>query len=171
MDAETATVGGRKIRKMKLKEFQKNTIFAERKADMTDEQKLINDLNQVIQHIKDKYGTELTDSPINQYVQATEDTILRIERRVEIDKNGWIPCSDRMPDEHDSIFAKFKNTEQWNNSMFEKCSNDVNVTVEFEDGTKMTKTTHTIDGVWKVDKFIKQKIIAWQPLPEPWEGK
>ena len=26
-------------------------------------------------------------------------------------ENGWIPVSERLPEEHDSIFAKFKGTD------------------------------------------------------------
>lgn len=28
-------------------------------------------------------------------------------------ENGWIPVSERLPEEHDSIFAKFKGTDNW----------------------------------------------------------
>lgn len=56
--------------------------------------------------------------------------------------NDWIPCSERMPEERDSIFKKFKGTDKWRNAMFEKMSDNVNVTV------------------------VKCTVIAWQPLPE-----
>lgn len=80
----------------------------------------------------------------------------------------WILCSERMPEERDSIFAKFKGTDKWNNAMFEKMSDNVNATVEFEDGKRTTKTLCTVDGKWnKGDRGIKFKVIAWQPLPEP----
>lgn len=83
--------------------------------------------------------------------------------------DGWIPCSERLPGEHDSMFATLKGTSKWNDAMFEKASDDVNVTVEFEDGTKKTKTMHTVDGEWKNDSFINMEIIAWRPLPEPYK--
>lgn len=35
-------------------------------------------------------------------------------------ENGWIPVSERLPEEHDSIFAKFKGTNNWKRGMFEK---------------------------------------------------
>lgn len=80
---------------------------------------------------------------------------------------GWIPCSERLPEEHDSIFAKLKGTDKWNNAMFEKTSEEVNATIEFEDGKRKVKTLHTIDGRWSEgNRGIKFKVIAWQPLPE-----
>lgn len=33
---------------------------------------------------------------------------------------NWIPVSERLPEEHDSIFAKFKGTDNWKRGMFEK---------------------------------------------------
>jgi len=87
-------------------------------------------------------------------------------------KGVWIPCSERLPKEHDSMFSKLKGTDKWNNAMFEKISDEVNVTVEFEDGQRTTKTLHTIDGKWSGgDRGVQFKVIAWQPLPESYNEK
>lgn len=83
----------------------------------------------------------------------------------------WIPCSEYLPEEHDSMFAKFIGTDKWDNAMFEKISEDVNVTVEYENGKRRTITLHTIDGKWKTDSIAKFKVIAWQPLPDPYQPK
>ena len=81
----------------------------------------------------------------------------------------WIPVSERLPEEHDTMFAKFKGTDKWSDSMFAKKSDKVNVTVEFDDGSRMTQTLYTIDGEWKRETNIKHKVIAWRPLPEPYK--
>lgn len=91
----------------------------------------------------------------------------------EMENGGWIPVEERMPEEHNSMFAKFKSTQNWSNAMFEKMSDEVNVTIELEDGTRKTTTSYTLDGKWKVEKeqqVVKKKVIAWQPLPEPYKG-
>ena len=93
-----------------------------------------------------------------------------MERSAE-DCGGWIYCGDgkNMPEEHDSIFAKLKGTDKWSNAMFEKTSNEVNATIEFEDGKRAVKTLHTIDGRWSEGhRGVKFKVVAWQPLPEPY---
>ncbi|MEY8518604.1 hypothetical protein AALC25_17235 [Lachnospiraceae bacterium 29-84] len=87
-----------------------------------------------------------------------------------MDCGGWIYCGDgkNMPKEHDSIFAELKGTDRWSNAMFEKTSDEVNATIEFEDGKRAVKTLHTIDGRWNGgDRGLKFKVIAWKPLPEP----
>ena len=85
-----------------------------------------------------------------------------------VGSNGWIMCDVKMPEERDSIFAQFKGTDKWKNSMFERMSEFVNATVEFEDGTRMVKSLHTVDGKWHMGSgFLKYKVIAWKPLPSP----
>lgn len=85
--------------------------------------------------------------------------------------DGWIPVSERLPEEHDSIFVKFKDTDKWDDAMFEKISDSVNVTVEFECGARETKVSCTVDGKWRCEKeTVKKTVIAWQPLPEAYKG-
>ena len=80
----------------------------------------------------------------------------------------WIPVSERLPEERDSIFAKLYGTEKWRNAMFRKTSNTVIVTVEFKDGTRQTAPCHTIDGEWNQSIKGMGKVLAWMPLPEPY---
>ncbi len=90
------------------------------------------------------------------------------------DNDGWIPVEDGLPEEHDSIFAKFKGTDMWSNAMFEKSSDKVNVTFEFEDGTRKSGTSYTIDGKWECEKgncAVKRKVIAWSSLLESYKPK
>lgn len=97
-----------------------------------------------------------------------------VEKHMDkVDDDGWIPVSERLPNEHDSIFAKIKGTDKWCEAMFEKTSDEVNVTIEYEDGNRKTTTSYTLDGVWKIEKeqrVVKRKVIAWQSLPEPYKG-
>lgn len=86
--------------------------------------------------------------------------------------DGWIPVEERLPEERDSMFATLKRTDKWSKGMFEKISDDVNVTVEYEDGTRKTISAHTLDGQWKLpSRILKQKVIAWCPCPEPYKPK
>lgn len=90
-----------------------------------------------------------------------------------LNDNNWIPCNQAMPEEHNSVFSKLKDTDKWRTCMWEKRSDNVIVTIQFEDGTKETMTSHTKDGKWhcmKEYRPIKMEVIAWKPFPKPYKG-
>ena len=85
-------------------------------------------------------------------------------------ENGWIPVSQGLPEEHDSIFAKFKGTDNWKRGMFEKTSKYVIATVAFDDGTVLAEQAHTTDGIWRTDKkVLGGTVVAWMEYPEPYK--
>ena len=87
-------------------------------------------------------------------------------------EEDWIPVGKDMLVEYDSVFTRFHGTDKWRDGMWLKSSAKVLVTVEFEDGTRLTETARTIDGNWKTDNhIIKRKVIAWQKMPKEYKGK
>ena len=116
----------------------------------------------------------LTDMEIimcdGDYKEALKMLIDKIDSAPTIEPPRWIPVSERLPEEHDSIFNRFYGTERFTKAMWRKQSDKVIVTELFEDGTMRTSTACTHDGEWYADiKFVKCEIIAWMPLPEPYE--
>lgn len=106
-------------------------------------------------HIKDRlsdyhdFMKKLADD--HQMVLASDvlEMIEQLQDDLEQDEkeNGWIPVSERLPEEYDSIFAKFKGTDNWKRGMFEKTSKYVIATVVFDDGT----------------------VVAWMDYPKPYK--
>lgn len=85
-------------------------------------------------------------------------------------ENGWIPVSERLPKERDSMFAKFKGTSKWKKGMFEKVSRNVIVTVKYDNGECRTNVAHTVDGRWKLEiRILNAEVIAWKEMPEPYK--
>ncbi|MDO4803342.1 MAG: DUF551 domain-containing protein [Lachnospiraceae bacterium] len=81
---------------------------------------------------------------------------------------NWIPVTERLPEEHDSIFAKYYGSKRWNRSMFRKRSNKVIVATKFPDGTINVEVGSTRDGEWKFEAhIIPREVIAWMPMPVP----
>ena len=84
--------------------------------------------------------------------------------------NDWIPVRERLPEERDSMFAKFKGTSKWKKGMFEKVSRNVIVTVKYDNGECRTNVAHTVDGRWKLEmRILNAKVIAWKEMPEPYK--
>jgi len=107
----------------------------------------------------------------------TYDLVIHCESREEQKKaiehlksTSWIPVSERLPEEHDSIFAKFKGTDNWKRGMFEKTSKYVIATVVFDDGIVLVEQAHTTDGIWRTDKkVLGGTVVAWMDYPEPYK--
>lgn len=86
------------------------------------------------------------------------------------DSFEWIPVSEKLPEEHDSIFAKLYGTDKWDSRLHRTVSNRVLVTVKRDDGTRFVKESYTRDGEWKDEKkCINYKVVAWSPLPSPYK--
>ena len=102
------------------------------------------------------------------YVELIDELQEAIEQDEK--ENGWIPASERLPEEHDSIFAKFKGTDNWKRGMFEKTSKYVIATVVFDDGTVLVEQAHTTDGIWRTDKkVLGGTVVAWMDYPKPYK--
>lgn len=92
----------------------------------------------------------------------------------KVDSFEWIPISEKLPDEHESIFAKSYGTDKWNDGFWKTQSKEVLVTVEFEYGIRSVTSSYTTDGKWEVEKRFKLrkcKVVAWMPLPKPYKEK
>lgn len=88
--------------------------------------------------------------------------------------DSWIPVTKKMPEEKDTMFAKFWGTDKWNEYMFRKRSDLVEVTVELEDGTRYTDASRTRDGKWDIEMnhgAVKKKVVAWKSMSAPWKGE
>ena len=129
-------------------------------------------------HIKDRlsdyhdFMKKLADD--HQMVLASDvlEMIEQLQDDLEQDEkeNGWIPVSERLPEEYDSIFAKFKGTDNWKRGMFEKTSKYVIATVVFDDGTVVVEQAHTTDAIWRTDKkVLRGTVVAWMDYPKPYK--
>ena len=121
-----------------------------------------------ISRIKNRISEAATEacgySPLTKVV--SEEEINRILEQ----ESGWIPVSERLPEEHDSMFIKFKGTKKWSTAMFERKSDEVIVTVVNDAGRTVTTSAHTTDGKWRCDlvRIHGYRIVAWMPLPGPY---
>lgn len=81
----------------------------------------------------------------------------------------WIPCEERMPEEHEWIGTKKFGT---------TISDEVYVTFENEKGERFCQHMRFQNGKlssydeFHMDTWFKgSKPIAWMPLPKPFEGE
>ena len=129
-------------------------------------------------HIKDRLSSyhDWMQDIVNRYKLVTARDFLEMIEQLQDDleqdekENGWIPVSERLPEEYDSIFAKFKGTSNWKRGMFEKTSEYVIATVAFDDGTVLVEQAHTTDGIWRTDnEVLGGTVVAWMDYPKPYK--
>ena len=95
----------------------------------------------------------------------TYGAINDVQREPTVVVPQWIPVTERLPEEKDAgrVLKKLGTS---------KRSEYVIATVDVK-GERMTVTACTYDGKWDWNMkyaFPDYKIIAWMPLPEPFNG-
>ena len=129
----------------------------------------MSDINRVTAYLKvtaEFYDPDATPETLRSCVELDlEDTGYTVE--VSTFKK-WIPVSERMPEERDTIFAKLKGTDKWKRGMFEKMSDDVRVVVKYPDGHRRVHHSYTVDGKWAAETLPPEGRVVthWMENPE-----
>lgn len=92
-------------------------------------------------------------------------------RRAEEHNNCWIACSERLPEDCDNRFYMciVENHEE-DLPMF--CQYDENYGFGFWHDIYDKHTLGFVDSEFKSNEELGyEKVIAWQPLPEPYKGE
>lgn len=77
-----------------------------------------------------------------------EDRCILAELQIKGGNSGWIPCSERLPEENI----------------------EVDVTIKEIDGSTYTQTSWLQEGQWVVKKTpLQPTVIAWKERPEPYK--
>ena len=96
------------------------------------------------------FPTEWVDEEQSKIHSYYANKLTEILKLTEQYNNGWIPCSERLPEE---------------------CT-EVLVSVKEIDDSFYTRTSWVQDGVWVIKKTpLQPTVIAWQPLPEPYKER
>jgi hypothetical protein len=73
--------------------------------------------------------------------------------------NNWIPCSERLPEE-----------DYWLGGSGKQFSDEVLVSVSNSaDEDVYVYVSQTLDGKWNLELPEYYEVIAWMPLPEPYQ--
>lgn len=103
------------------------------------------------------------------YHSGTADVIAEmIQNAPAVDPASCLNWHTGKPPEHESMFAKFKGTKKWLPGMFEAVSNEVLVTIELPDKTRIVTVSKTTDGKWTgCCKNFECEVVAWTEMPAP----
>lgn len=123
---------------------------------MIDETKLINELRNCFVPMEYPDGRGINDMAISAYDEGIYDAIYIIEHQPKI--NGWIPCSERLPDD-------VKDEDYYPLVIICK----LNGTVTCGYYRNYDKEWFGINRKGKHEYLFDKEVIAWKPLPQPYE--
>lgn len=95
------------------------------------------------------FATERANSIIGDIIRSHMD---------EAKNDGWIPCSERLPNEEKFIKAYCRNS----------YAAEFIVMIK---GATLPTTLYFKNGSWTDMKGNYYNVVAWQPLPEPYKGE
>lgn len=111
----------------------------------------------------------LSNGSVLGHHSGTADVIAEmIQNAPTIDPASCLNWHIGKPPEHKSIFAKFKGTKKWLPGMFETVSNEVLVTIELPNKTRIVTVSNTTDGKWTgCCNNFPGDVVAWTEKPAP----
>lgn len=139
----------------------------------------------IVNQVEEEYQAYMQEPKKHTWFLTTKSTL-----GLDLGNNGWIPCSERMPEVETEvlIFAKRK----WKDGTFK----NIITTAMYEDGTVLENDSiwrwEDIEGEWdeendcyiilegwwewkhyngdsELNHAVDDEVIAWQPLPESYK--
>ena len=110
------------------------------------QKELFQDLNaiEVLSHVD--FDSTIQNSLDNFLKAITNEAIEIVKQEAEKYNNGWIPCSERLPKYGEVVMCS--------------CTNN---------GITISCITHKGVKPSKIVRFGQHSVIAWQPLPKPFQ--
>lgn len=116
------------------------------------QEELFQDLNviEVLSHVD--FDSTIQNSLKNFLKSITKESIEIVKQEAEKYNNGWIPCSERLPEPIRPVLVTLRN---WMNDKY------------------FVRVGRFHTDHWKTDEGIVENsvVLAWQPLPQPYQPK
>lgn len=116
-----------------------------------------NIIEKLQEHLKQKVNGNGMSCSITYF--GLEEAIEIVKQEAEKYNNGWIPCSERLPNKEEFLKAYIRN------------KYGAEFIVMIEGANRPTTLYLTSDGLWVDDCRNVHEVIGWHPLPEPYQPK
>ena len=106
-----------------------------------------------------KNGTVTEEFQARKAVEVVEDAIEIVKQEAEKYNNGWIPCSERLPEEMELVLIYAESTAR---------GGSIRVVAQLYNGFWFAQTSSETLGLTGIGQY---NVIAWQQLPHPYQLK
>ena len=114
-------------------------------------------------------GDEKLDCAYEQVGDALDKAIEIVKQEAEKYNNGWIPCSERLPEEGGYYLVTYHG---WSNGDYLPKFDDTYVRrLHYQKSERFTGWNHPRYCDDKAENDTNREVIAWQPLPQPYQPK
>ena len=107
---------------------------------------------------------------INDCTLCVWDKAIEIVKQTAAEyNNGWIPCSERLPEEGGYYLVTYHG---WSNGDYLPKFDDTYVRrLHYQKSERFTGWNHPRCCDDKAENDTNREVIAWQPLPQPYQPK
>ena len=103
------------------------------------------------------------------YARGIDKAIEIVKQEAEKYNNGWIPCSERLPEEGGYYLVTYHG---WSNGDYLPKFDDTYVRrLHYQKSERFTGWNHPRYCDDKAENDTNREVIAWQKLPRPYQTK
>ena len=132
-------------------------------------------MNKAFEKILDRFG-ELHERYVNQYgvvggnprAFSVKECMEIVQEVAEEYKDGWIPCSERLPEDGGCYIVTYH---EWSKGNFLTKYNDTYVRrMHYQKSERFTGWNYPVCVDDRAENDTNREVIAWQPLPEVYKN-
>ena len=143
--------------------------------NVISEQPTAYDIDKVVEELKTDssvklYGSQNSDNymiPVNRTIEIVKQEAEKFGTDINGVSNGWIPCSDRLPEESGYYLVTYHD---WSDGNFLPKYDDTYVRrLHYQISEHFVGWNYHKNVDDRAENDCHKEVIAWQPLPEPYK--
>ena len=104
---------------------------------------------------------------VDDLIEIVKQEAEKFGRDTNVGSNGWIPCSERLPEEGGYYLVTYHG---WSNGDYLPKFDDTYVRrLHYQKSERFTGWNHPRYCDDKAENDTNREVIAWQPLPQPFQ--
>ena len=129
-------------------------------------------MNEAFEKILERIDSYIEDAKSEgdfSYIKPFEIAKIAVQEVAEEYKGGWIPCSERLPEESGYYLVTYHD---WSDGNFLPKYDDTYVRIlHYQISEHFVGWNYPKNVDYRAENDCHKEVIAWQPLPEPFKER